>query len=97
MAQVETPEGRPPDWHSGADETAKTTDRTQVAKVGTRKMNIEDMTHEELANEAIRKGRAHNDDALVEAGRELLTLVENEKASGEQAITVIDLLRACRN
>lgn len=29
-------------------------------------MNSEDMTHEELANEAIRAGRARNDDALID-------------------------------
>jgi hypothetical protein len=57
-------------------------------------MNTEDMTHEELANEAIRTGRASNDDALIEAGRELQSLVDAESESAAQAQKVIELLRA---
>lgn len=57
-------------------------------------MNSEDMTHEELANEAIRTGKARDDDALIEAGRELQSLVDKEKESLEQAERVIEMLRA---
>lgn len=57
-------------------------------------MNSEDMTHEELANEAICTGTARDNDELIEAGRDLQTLVDTEEDSQEQADKVIELLRA---
>ena len=57
-------------------------------------MNYEDMTHEQLANEAIRTGKARDNDELIEAGRDLQKLVDNEEDSQEQAAKVIELLRA---
>ncbi len=57
-------------------------------------MNSEDMTHEQLANKAIRTGKAYDNGELIEAGRELQTLVDNEEDSQEQADKVIELLRA---
>ena len=57
-------------------------------------MNSEDMTHEELATEAIRTGKITGNNELIEAGRELQTLVDNEEDSQEQADKVIELLRA---
>ncbi len=56
--------------------------------------NIDEMTHEELANEAISMGKARNDGDLIEAGRDLQTIVDNEEESQNQANKVIDLLRA---
>jgi hypothetical protein len=52
------------------------------------------MTHEELATEAIRTGKITGNNELIEAGRELQTLVDNEEDSQEQADKVIELLRA---
>jgi len=57
-------------------------------------MNSEDMTHEQLANKAIRTGKAYDNGELIEAGHELQKLVDNEEDSQEQADKVIRLLRA---
>lgn len=47
--------------------------------------DITEMTHEELANHAIRVGRSQHDDALESLGRDLLVAVENE---GDSAAVV---------
>ena len=56
-------------------------------------MNIEDLTHEQLATEAIHTGKTREDDNLVDAGRTLQTLVDAEADSMTQAGVVLELLR----
>lgn len=57
-------------------------------------MTLEDLTHEQLATEAIRNGKIYDNEELLEAGRDLQALVDNEEDSQEQAEKVMELLRA---
>ena len=59
----------------------------------TQKMNTENMTHEEIANEAIRIGRRDNNTDLIDLGRDLQSLVDAEEDSTAKAAEVIAAIR----